>query len=229
MAKARPKTGEKRLAKRDLKIDRLPIEVRDEIQQLKAKGRTWQEIEELSSLPRDKGGFIDWESLPTPVLELFPDLRLPHTSLHRWYDLRVEQVISETMARASVAREVAEAFAKSTVAHADEAVLNAARDQIMSVLAEDATPKGRMAAAKTLIVLADVLQEARKNDIKERSVNVDERKIQLLEQREALARKRLEAETERASKKLAKGTLTQEDLDRLKQRTFGLAPVEKHA
>jgi hypothetical protein len=185
MKKPRPKTGEKREVKRPLNIDRLPVEVRDAILQLRDNGKTWPEIEELSSLPYNEawstkgGGFVNWEGLTTPVLELFPDLKLPHSNLHRWYDLRVSQVVAETMARSAQAREIAAAFAKSIVVGDDDAVMNAARDQIMSVLAEDATPKGRMKAAGALIALAEMMQQRRSNDIKERKVAVEEKSIQI--------------------------------------------------
>ena len=148
--KRRPRTGDKRRKNQPLKIDRLPSDIRDAIQFLKNfAGKTWQEIEELSSLPYDAnwktkgGGFVPWDALPTPILELFPDLRLPHANLHRWYDLRVSQVVSETLARSVQARELAEAFAKSAVEGGNEAVLNAARDQLMFLLAENADPSAR--------------------------------------------------------------------------------------
>jgi hypothetical protein len=223
-----PRTGEKRQANVPLKIDRLPVEVRDAIQYLKnVRGKTWQEIEEISALPysekwaHGKGGFVNWEQLATPVLELFPDMRLPHSNLHRWYDLRVAQVTAETMARAEQARVIAEGFVKSVVAHDDKGVLNAARDQLMSILAEDATPKGRKAAAAGLIALAEMMQRARENTIKERKVAVDERRIAALEAREKLARQKLEAETEKLRKKAEKGQITPDDLARLTERTFG--------
>lgn len=238
-SKPRPRTGEKRRTNLPLKIDKLPIEVRDAIQYLKnGRGKTWQEIEEISALPYDakwndrdgwskaRGGFVNWESLPTPVLEQFPDMRLPHTNLHRWYDLRVTQVIAETMARSAQARELAAGFVKSVVRGADEGVLNAARDQLMSVLAEDATPAGRMKAAKALIALGLVLQESRLNAIKERQVSVDERKIAALEAREALTRRKLEAETTKAARKVANGQFTLDDINLIRERTFGLPPLK---
>lgn len=231
MTKPRAKTGEAREVNRPLKIDRLPIEVRDAVLELRDDGKTWTEIEELSSLPwseqwRTKGGgFVPWDALPLPVLELFPDCRLPHSNLHRWYDLRVRQVMAETMARSAQAREIASAFARSVVEGADEAVLNAARDQIMSILAEDASPKGRLKAASGLISLAEVMQGARANTIKERKVAVDERKIKAFEAREALLRRKLEAETSSAAAKFAKGDLTLADINRIREATFGLPPI----
>jgi hypothetical protein len=230
MTKSRPKTGEKRELNRPLKIDRLPVEVRDAILALRDAGKTWPEIEELSALPYNRkwqsqgGGFVNWEGLPTPVLELFPDLKLPHSNLHRWYDLRVSQVIAETMMRSAQAREIATAFAKSVVKGADEAVVNAARDQLMAILAEDATPKGRLNATKGLIALAEVMQGARTNSIKERKVGVDERRIRVLEEREKLARERVDQATQQAAKK-GTGQFSIDDINLLRERTFGLPPL----
>src|SRR4051812_2058830 len=104
-SKPRPLTGEKRETRQPLNIDRLPVETREEIQTLRAKGKTWEEIEEMSAK------FVKWEELPPDVAVLFDRRRLPKTTLHRWYDLRVEQVHQETMVRAESARRFAEAFA----------------------------------------------------------------------------------------------------------------------
>jgi hypothetical protein len=140
-SKRRPRTGEKRQRNLPLKIDRLPVEVRDAIQKLRnQRGKTWKEIEELSSLPynakwaTEGGGFIDWDHLPTDVLELFPDLRLPSTNLQRWYDLRVGQVRAQIMAESAKAREWAKAFAGKDLAGSNAAVMNAMRDQVFSLM-----------------------------------------------------------------------------------------------
>jgi hypothetical protein len=226
MPKPRAKTGEKRLRNQLLHIDRLPIEVRDAIQALRDQGRTWKDIEELSALPKEKGGFIDWDSLETNVLELFPTLRLSDSNLQRWFDLRVSQVTAEAMARSAQARVIATAFAKSIVKGEDEAVVNAARDQLMAILAEDATPKGRMNATKGLIALADIMNERRLNEIKERKVATDERKMKLLEEREAKARRQLEAETAKAAKKVSDGRFELADLNTIRERVFGLPPLK---
>jgi hypothetical protein len=233
MSKRAPRTGERRKAQQPLKIDRLPMEVREAIQFLKNKvGKTWLEIEELSALPysdkwsEGRGGFVHWEGLPLEILELFPDMRLPHSNLHRWYDLRVMQVQEDVARRSEQARVIARAFSKSIVKDGDSAVLNAARDQIMSVLSEDSTEAGRMKAAKALIVLAEVMQEARLNSIKERQVQVDERKIHILEERERIARQKLEAATQDAAKKVGTGQFTIEDINNIRSITFGLPPVQ---
>jgi hypothetical protein len=237
MAKHRPRTGEKRQVNQPLKIDRLPPEVRDTIQYLyNVAGKTWDEIEELSSLEysekwRDgKGGFVNWHDLPLSVLELFPEMRLPRTSLHRWFDLRIQQVSRSVMERSAQAREIAEAFAAATVKGADEAVINAARDQILSILTEDMTPKNRMSAAKALISLGEVMQGARANTIRERKVAVDERKLIQLEKDAELKRKRLEQETNDAAKKIeGGGRVTVDDINRIRAATFGLPPIKQPA
>jgi hypothetical protein len=95
--KSRPKTGEKRVTRQPLKMDRFPNSIHDAIIELRRRGKFWLEIERVSSLPfsenwlHDGGGFVDWEALPAEVLALFPGRRLPKSSIHRWYDLRVEQ------------------------------------------------------------------------------------------------------------------------------------------
>jgi len=225
MAK-RPKTGEKRRTRQPLRIDRLPVEVREAIQQLRAQGKTWIEIEELSSLPLNKGGFVNWDALPTSVLELFPGLRIPHSNLHRWYDMRVEQVAAEVLERAEQARSIAKVFASAGLDKTNEAVMNAARDIIFGML-QATDSKSQKDAARALLALAEIVQQSRSNDIRERAVAVDERKIKALEAREELTRRKLEAETEKAAKKLSKGELTVKDLNRLRERVFGLPPVEQ--
>lgn len=178
--KARPKTGEPRSTQQPLKIDRLPPAVHEEILRLRnLRGKTWQEIEELSAQPESKGGFVKWDDLPTSTLELFPNLRIPHSNLHRWYDLRVRQVKNEAMRRADQAREIAEAFAKSNMVNGNEAVMNASRDVLMGVLTEDASEEGRINATKGLLKLAEVMQKARTNDIRERKVSVEEQTLQM--------------------------------------------------
>jgi hypothetical protein len=80
-----------------LSIDMLPKYVLDAVLTLRFSGKGWIEIEQISSLPygaewaENGGGFVDWVSLSPAVLALFPGRKLPHSSLHRWYDLRVSQ------------------------------------------------------------------------------------------------------------------------------------------
>ena len=180
------KTGETRKTKHPLKIDRLPASVRDAILYLRNyAGKTWQEIEEQSAEPYNKGwrhdggGFVDWNEVSTAVLELFPDMRLAHSSLHRWYDLRVEQVQRDVQLRSKQAQAIAKAFVKANLVNDEQGVINAARDTLMGILAEDGSEGGRKGAAKELIKLGDLMQKARANTIKERKVAVDEQALQI--------------------------------------------------
>jgi len=180
VAKPRPKTGERRETNQPLKIDRLPPSVHEAILILRnRRGKTWQEIEDLSAQPIDKDGFVDWDNLPVAVLELFPEMRLPKSNLHRWFDLRVEQVRKDVLVKSEQARAIAESFAKSQLVNGDEAVINAARDTLMGVLSEDGTEAGRLNATKGLIKLGELMQKARTNAIRDRKVAVDEQTLQL--------------------------------------------------
>jgi len=228
----RARTGDKRKANQPLKIDRLPGEVQARILELRNReGKTWQEIEDLSAEPLASGehpharGFIDWQSLALSVLELFPEMRLPHTTLHRWYDLRVAQVQRDVLVRSKQAQKIAEAFAQSNVAQGDEAVVNACRDTLMSMLSEDMTEDTRLVATKGLLKLSEVMSKVRTNEIRERVVSVDERRVAQLEKDAELRRKRMEVESETVAKKMSRGELTLADINKLREKTFGLPPL----
>jgi len=229
MPKARPKTGERRKTRQPLNIDKLPPLVHDILLKLRnQQGKTLKEISALSAEPfgRGKLGFIDWANLEPRVRKLFPEKRIPETTLHRWFDLRYEQVYADVMVRSEQARAIAESFAKSMLVNGNEAVVNAARDTIMNVLAEDSSDNGRTKAAAGLIALAEVMQKARANDIKERKVSVDERRIAQLEKDAELKRKRFQREMDAAEKKLTKGqALTADDINQIRQRVFGIGPA----
>jgi autonomous glycyl radical cofactor GrcA len=216
----RRKTGEKPAKNIPLKIDRLPQAMRDRIlAERNMLGRSWEEIEQ------DSPSWDEWKKIDDgDVLKLFPGKRLPHSNLHRWYDLRVAQVQRDVLAKAEQAREIAAVFAKAVVSKSDEAVLNAARDLIFSLL-QRPDGKTQETAAKALLALGEIMQVARANDIKERKVAVDEKKLKALEAREELTRRKLEKETEDAAKKIQKGDFGVEDINRLRQRVFGLPPV----
>ncbi len=241
--------AEDRKVDQPFSVDRLPPIVHRAICELKnVHNLTWVEIEDLSAEPfgqkwddqleeDEEGnvsvktpsfkvhpgrGFVQWDKVGLRVLELFPDMRIPKSNLQRWYKTRVVNVRQQMLEASENSRIIAESFAKATVEGSDDAVMNAARDQLMVVLSEDGSAKGRMAVTKALISLAEVMQGQRANDIKERKAATDERKIALLEQREKLAIAKLEAETERLAKKIQAGQpVTQEDLVEARKRTFG--------
>jgi hypothetical protein len=108
-------------------------------------------------------------------------------------------------------------------------VINAARDTLMGVLSEDGTAEGRMEATKGLIKLGELMQSAKTNAIRDRKVSTEERKIKLLEEREAIARGKLEAEAKNIERKRRTGSLKREDVERLVETVFGISPKLKAA
>lgn len=173
------RTGERRLVRQPLKIDKLPLELRDRIQEERAAGKTWAEIEDAS--PR----FPEWNDISPEVQALFPDRRLPGRTLLRWWDLRVEQVRREMMQQAEVAKGLAVAFAGRGMKELPEAVMNALRDLIFSVL-EHSDEKNRGKVIKSLSDLGWLLNDYRKVEIKERQQQTSERALQLrIEQMQA--------------------------------------------
>src|SRR5712691_10458429 len=79
-----PRTGEKRKLRKVLRIDKLSETVRAEIQKRRAQGETWDEIAEA--------------------------IKLPASTLKRWYDIRVEQVQAEVHRQAEMSRAFAAGF-----------------------------------------------------------------------------------------------------------------------
>jgi hypothetical protein len=173
MAKPRAKTGDKRLRNQPLLIDRLSNDVHNEILRLRATGNTWPQIEELSR------EFVPWDELPPLLVEKFPGRKLPHSNLHRWYDLRVDQVQKEILAESEHAREIASVFAKAAMSGANEAVINAARDLIFKML-HQGDIKSQSQVTKALISLADVMQRARANDIRQSKVDLEKERIEIV-------------------------------------------------
>ncbi len=118
----RPRTGEKRAVRQPLAIDKLSEEVREKIQKLRAEGKTWEEISEQSLK--------------------FAGKELAVSTLHRWYDIRIEQVQRDVLAQSERARALAAAFAKKGFAELPEATVNALSSEVFSVM-EDGTPRER--------------------------------------------------------------------------------------
>lgn len=222
MPKSRPKTGEKREVRQPLKMDRLPQELLDRVMKERADGRTWEEIEELS--PR----FEEWGKVKesdVAVYELFPGGRIPHTTLQRWYDLRVEQVKREVLADQTRAREIAALFAGKGFKDLPEAVRNAIGDQLFSMM-QNTDAKSRVKVTAGLLALGDLLNEQRKTEIRERQAQAETKRVELLVRDFEMRKKKFDDETDKTRRKLAKGkAITAADIDRIRERTFGLPPI----
>jgi hypothetical protein len=219
----RPKTGEKRRTRQPLKMDKLPVELLDRVMQERAAGRTWDEIEEMS--PR----FDEWKKTEEMVRAQFPGLKLPHTTLTRWYDLRVEQVKKEVLANQVRARELAALFVGKEMKDLPEAVRSALGDQLFGMM-QNTDEHHRHKAIAGLLAFGELLNDQRKVQLKERQVDTESRRVKLLERDFEIRRKKFEEETDKAARKLGKGkAITTDDIDRIRERTFGLPPVQRRA
>jgi len=229
MTKPRPKTGEERKAHQPLKIDLLPQSVRAAIEKLYDWGRTWVEIEEQSSRPYsaqwadDGGGFVDWEKLDLRVLEQFPLMRLPKSSLHRWFDLRVSQARKRVLVESAQAREFASAFAGNDLDGANNAVINALRDQVFNLI-QTHGKDDKTGFADGLKDLTLAMSRMQRVELQAKRVEVDQRRITLLEERERTARENVDNATKEAAKK-GTGQFSLDDINLLRERTFGLPPL----
>lgn len=162
--KKRPKTGEKRQVRQPFKADSLPQEKRDEVLRLRAEGKSWEAISRAVGVPK--------------------------SSLHRWYDVRVEQVKQEVLKESEWARGVAEAFTRNGYERLPDAVKNALADQVFGLLqAADAPGSEKMQAA--LLGFMDQLTKLKRVEVQQEKVENDKRKLALMEQQVELMRSKL--------------------------------------
>jgi hypothetical protein len=162
-----------------LKMDRLPGELLDRVMKERAAGRTWMEIEELS------GSFEEWalsavsnHEAHVAAVKQFPGGRIPHSTLQRWYDLRVEQVKKEMLADQTRAREIAALFAGKEFKDLPDAVRNAIGDQLFAMM-QNADDKSRTKVVSGLLALGELLSQHRKLDIQERKQKTEEQALKL--------------------------------------------------
>lgn len=183
MTKPRKKTGEERDVNRPLKIDLLPQAAKDAIHELRDRGLTWPEIEAQSAKAfskewaKDGGGFIDWDSLDTRILEEFPELRLPKSTLHRWWDLRIEQVRHQVLVESESARKWAEEFASKNLEGSNAAVINALRDQVFTLM-RGVGPGDRDQFVKALQNLTLAMTRMQRVELQQKRVEADLAKLE---------------------------------------------------
>jgi hypothetical protein len=217
----RRKTGQKQQVRQPLKMDKLPQELLDRIMRERAEGRTWPEIEEMSSR------FDEWGKTSAEARAKFPGLRLPHSTLQRWYDLRVEQVKVEVLANQERARKIAALFAGKQFKELPEAVRTAIGDQLFGMM-QNADEKSRHKVVSGLLALGELLNQQRKLDIQDRKVKSETKRVELLERDFEMRKKKFEEETEKTARKAARGkAITTDDINRIRERTFGLPPIAR--
>jgi hypothetical protein len=173
----RRKTGERPQVRQPLKIDKLSPEFREHIQSLRAENKTWLEIEELS--PK----FEQWNKETAEAKRLFPGLRLPHTNLSRWYDLRVEQVMREKLAEAQRDREYVEKLANDIFPGTADAVTNALRQRVFALM----QARGEKNDTKLLQALSDfgwLIAQFQKVQIQRDKVELEKEKTETAKKRQ---------------------------------------------
>lgn len=210
--KERPKTGEPRKTHQPFAIDKLPSSWRDQIIAWRAKWLTWDQIEQETTS-------FEWEKLPEELsLSHFADRRIPATTLHRWYDVQVAQKLEEIAIESRASQAIAEAFAAGGFEKLDGSVINALRDVVFTHAKDAADPEKFRAA---LSDLALTLTRFRRTEIAKQRAELDSKKFTELVAKANKA-------TNDAAKKISKGgKLTVDDIDRIRERTFGLPPVQR--
>lgn len=199
-----PKTGEKRKVRQPFKLDRLDQKVRDEILKRRAAGQSWQEISDGSP---EFAGHV-----------------LAVSVLHRWYDVRVQQAHDEALAQSEVARQVVAAFAAKDFAQLPEAAMNALSSEVFAVMGSGAQPAQFRKALGDLVFLMSKLITAQ---AKEKQVDLDKERLDLDKKKFEQIKSKADKVTNEAAQKLGKGrALTVDDINRIRERTFGLGPVK---
>lgn len=166
----RPRTGEKRETRQPLKIDSLAEDVRKAIQKARADGKTWEETAELAS--KSAG-----EPLAVSVV-------------HRWYDLRVDQVQKEVMQQSARARVFAAKLAQSEFRNISEAAINLLSSEAFN-LAESGDPGARLKAGMILVQLA---MRIKRGELETERLELDRKKfVEVDKEKLALEKQKLEA------------------------------------
>jgi len=179
--KRRPKTGEPRQVNQPLRLDSLPQAKRDQIISMRRAGESWERIAKAVGEPA--------------------------TTLHRWYDLRVAQVMREVQQEGEWSRQIAQALAGPGYESLPDAVRNAIADQLFGVM-QASEPKERAQAAEALIGFMDQLTKRERVEVQKQKIGIEREKL-------ALVRSKLQG-----LKKDVAGTGTKKQLskDELQQR-----------
>jgi hypothetical protein len=103
----------------------------------------------------------------------FPDRRLPHTSLQRWHDLRVDQLLSLQEEQVAIAQEFAERLAAPGIEHLGAAVCNALSESVLRLKLEGGDEQR---IRDELCRLARVVATAERTEIARRRMELEDRK-----------------------------------------------------
>lgn len=194
-----PRTGEKRKVRQPFDIDKLSEEVRKEIQKRRAEGQTLQEISDAS--PRFAGQVLSVKKL------------------HTWLDVRFEQVMERS--------ERMEALLRSKhFENLPETAKNALASSVFSIV--DALGPAEQQAA--LGNLGFVLSKMIAAQAAAARVKLEREKVDLARRKFDELKSRADKATNEAAAKVGKGRqVTIDDINRIRERTFGLPPIQRAA
>jgi hypothetical protein len=105
-------------------------------------------------------------------------------------------------------------------------VEGALRDQIFSLMqASDMSSRGKVITE--LQKLARLLVQQKRLEILDERTKAETKRVELLTQDFEMRKRKFEEETDKAAKKLGKGkAITTDDINRIRERTFGLPPIQ---
>src|SRR5260370_9392895 len=93
---------------------------------------------------------------------------------------------------------------------------------------QSAGEKDRDKLRKALLDLGLLLAQERKLEIQEKKVEAEAKRVTLLERDFEMRKRKFDEETDKAARKLGKGKqITTDDINRIRERTFGLPPVQR--
>ena len=173
-----PKSGERRRVRQPLRLDRLPLALRDRIRAERAGGHTWDEIERAS--PQ----WPEWEQATPEVLAAFPGRRLPHSNMQRWHDLRVEQVQREREGQDAAAQAFAARLGALRIDNLGAAVKDALGQSVFRLALEGADEQ---LVRDELCRLARVITAVDRDEIVRERLELERQKHQLAVQQAHLA------------------------------------------
>ena len=211
----------------------LPLPMLDRIRAERAAGRTWIQIEHESA------HWKEWDEVPLPAKKLFaatgletgnskletaPAYRLPHSSLQRWYDLRREQAGREQEERTAAAHAAADQLVGRGFTDLAAAVKNALGETVFKLMLANDDPQVQIAA---LTSLARLLLQLDRNQISRERLQIERRRVRLLARKLELEKARAGLKRKGRRKGATGRALTLEDINWLRERTFGLPPIQR--
>ena len=197
-----PKTGEKRKTRQPFSIDKFPQEVRDAILKARAQGKTWEETAHQASVAAGA--------------------TIPVMNVHRWYDVRVEQVAKETREEIGRAHEIATVFGGKDFEGLEESVKSALATEVFKLVAAS-DPASRNGVAKQLESLGWLLSEMRRSEIQRGKLELDKEKVQIAQEKLQLVREKIRGVKALVGKKQVSNAELKTKLDEI----YGI--TEQHA